>query len=208
MSTIPSTHFQHLYSMWNGHDQKSMSESFRVMFNEEADTGGFTRGSKSLIVVGPEATRDCYYAFACLMRGEYHVALLDVRTITRRLDSKWIPRWTQDDDAILENAECMIVTGLFNPDIVESMSPSEIADLTWFLTDCINNGVMLLAPTENKNADLNILGETFGELLEKNTEVDNGAATKTNSINKSGNKQHGGDEAAIKRPRKPKRKST
>lgn len=208
MSSIADGHFNHLYQTWQNIDQKNMSDAFRMTFNDEADAGGFTRGSKNLIVVGPNANYDCYCAFACLNRGEYHVALMDVRTIIRRLDSKWIPRWTPDDDAILDRAECLIVIGLFNPETIEAMTPSEIADLTWFLTDCINNGVMLLVPTNNQEADANVLGDTFGELLEQNTEVDNGTATKTFNNKTGGNKQHGGDETAGKRRGKHKRKNT
>lgn len=201
------TYTQSLYTNLADLDQQAMTSVFREVFNAEADSEGFTRGSKSFIVTGPMAKVDCTAAFACLMRGQYSTAMLSVKTITRRLDSKWIPRWTVEDDGTVANAETMILPDVFDEDTIARLTPSELGDLVWFLQDSIANGVVLIIPMQNHEADLNLLGEEFGQFMEEHFEVVHGPSPDTQSQKSRRNSKHGGDETTSKRPRKHKRKN-
>lgn len=180
-------------------DARHMSAEFRELFNKEADSDGFTRGSKSFVVDGPTALDDCRAAYASFNRGQYSVAYIDPRTIIRRLDSKWIPRWTPADDLTLEDAEILILVNLFDDEAtIDTLEPSQKADLVWFLKEAITTGVVLIIPITNKNADLDLLGEEFGTFIEKNFEVVN--VTQPND-----KQQHNGNETTSKRNTKRKR---
>lgn len=208
MSTLADSYQRHLAAQYSDKDQRHMSEGFRQLFDTEVEKGAFTRGTKNLILTGPRANDDCRIAFACLTRGKYSVAMVDARLIVRRLSGQWIPRWTDTDDTILESAECLIVHGLFEPTLTETLTAAEIANLTWFLGDGIQNGVSLLVPMPDEQTDLNALGEVFGELLEKTTEVEYGTATDTKkSKQRTGNVKHGGNGASGKHSAARKRKS-
>jgi len=189
-----------LYENLSDRDQKAMTDSYKKFFEDEVEGGGFLRHQKSFCVTGPKAYEDCLATFACLIRGKYDAALLDPVTIVRRLDSKWIPRWTEADDAYLEKAETIIIPDLFDADVINDMTPSQKGDLVWFVKDAIRNGVVIIAPTAT-DADLDILGESFGAFIEQNFEVvQNAKQARSKS-------QHGGNEAAIKRSAKGKRKN-
>jgi hypothetical protein len=209
MNPIPHTYFQWLYDAVGKLDQKSMSEGFADAFNTEVDGGGYTRGAASQLAIGPYATKDIRCAFSCLMRGGYNVVKMDVRLITRRLDSKWIPRWTDDDDKCVSNAEVIVLDGLFNGELAEAMTPSERADFVWFIKDAIENGVVILAATEDTDADLNLFSDELGEILENIFEVANGPQTDTAQNKRTrSNVKHSGNETPSKRSGKHKRTDT
>lgn len=202
--SFEETYFKNLYMPLARVDQKAMTLTFRKVFNSTVDDGGFTRGGTSFVITGPMAVCDAKSAFACLMRGNYAVGMLDARTITRRLDSKWIPRWTDADDTAVRDAECLIILDLFNADLIERMTPSEMADLVWFIQDSIANGCVIIAPV-SEDVDLDALGTEFGQYIEQKFEVVHGpspdTSAKTNATKKR-NSKHGGDETAGKRTRK------
>lgn len=190
-----------LYETVLDRDQKAMTDSYREFFNSEVERGGFTRHQKSFFVMGPKAYDDCLASFACLMRGKYATVMVDPVTIVRRLDSKWIPRWTAEDDVLLENAETIIIPDMFDADVVADMAHGQKGDLVWFVKDAIRNGVVIVAPTVT-DADLDILGESFGAFIEQNFEV------VKNAKQARSKSQHGGNETAGKRNPKGKRKNT
>lgn len=204
-------YFNNLYKALSDKDQRHMSEDFRSLFTEEVETDGFTRGAKSFLVTGPGGTENCKYAYACLTRGNYPAAYLEPMTIIRRLDSKWIPSWEAEDDAVLETAETLILVDPFDPEFLQSITAEQKGTLVWFVKDAINNGVVVVIPT-NKSADLNSLGENFGALIEQNFEVFHGTQapareqfTETKQKSATSQRKHGGDAATGKRGKPHKR---
>lgn len=200
------THFGGIYDMVTDRDQKHMSDKFATFFNSEVDAGGFTRGEKSFFVVGPDAYEDCLYAFACLVRGGYKAIHVEPRTILRRLDSKWIPRWGDEDDKLLERAEVMIIHDPFDPEFLQSITSENKGDLVWFIRDAIHNGVVVVLPTNNKDIDLSTLGEAFGEFVEANFEVINVPQADDKRNTSSDECKHSGDAATSSGSAKRKRK--
>ena len=201
------TYFGGLFASVHDQDQKSMDPDFAKFFNEEVDSEGFTRGKTSFFVISDTADTDCRAAYACFVRGGYPVVSLSARTIVRRLDGKWIPRWTEDDDKALERAEVLILYDIFDPDFMQSIASEQAGDLVWFIKDAIHNGIVIIIPTTGGDLDLSVYGETFGEFVETNFEAYNGATT-TDKRKPSNNKpKHSGDATTVKRGRKHKRKT-
>lgn len=201
------TYFGGLYAAVHDQDQRNMSSDFAKFFNEEADSEGFTRGKKSFFVVGDNADSDCRAAYACLVRGGYNVVSVPSRSIVRRLDSKWIPRWGDEDDKLLEAAEVIILHEAFDTDFMQSITSTQAGDLVWFIRDAIHNGVVVIIPSKS-DIDLNMYGEAFGEFVETNFEAYNGAASTDTRNTPSDKSKHGGDAASSKYRPKRKRKDT
>lgn len=201
------TYFGGLYAAVHDQDQRNMSPDFAKFFNEEADSEGFTRGKKSFFVVSDTSDADCRAAYACLVRGGYNVVSLSARAIVRRLDAKWIPRWTEDDDKLLEAAEVVILHEVFDPDFMQSIVSGQAGDLVWFIRDAIHNGVVIIIPSKS-DIDLNMYGEAFGEFVETNFEAYNGAATTDTRNTPSDKSEHGGISTPVKHRPKRKRKNT
>lgn len=201
------TYFGGLYETMSDRDQRHMSDNFRTFFNAEADSEGFTRGQKSFFVLGETAMDDCHCAYACLVRGGYHAVLVEGRTILRRLDSKWIPRWGEDDDKLLERAEVMIIPDPFDPEFLQSITSENKGDLVWFIRDAIHNGVVIVIPTNNIDFDIDALGDAFGSFVETNFEVvQHGAASKNTRKSTSNKSEHSRDAATSGGSAKRKRK--
>lgn len=194
MTMSDESYFGGLYATISDKDQRHMSAPFREFFNQEADAGGFTRGEKSFFVVGPSSTDDCRYAFACLIRGGFNAVYAEPRTILRRLDNKWIPRWIDEDDKRLETAETLIIPDPFDPELLQSIANTHHGDIAWFIRDAIHNGSVVVIPTINTDIDLNAFGESFGSFVEKNFEVfEYGAASKDKREQVSDKSKHGRD---------------
>lgn len=197
------TYTYSLFERVSDRDQRHMTPDFKKEFDTEADEGGFTRGKRSFFVSSENADMDCLYAFACLVRGGYPVMYLDPVTIIRRLDSKWIPRWTEEDDNIMNEAEVIIIPGLLDDDIAGDMTPSQKGDLVWFVKDAIRNGVVIVAPTEVE-ASTDVYGDSFDKFIEQNFEVVSYAAQEPTGKQS----QHNRHEIAGKHRKKGKRKNT
>lgn len=191
-----------------GCDQRDMSEPFSKFFDAEVDDGGFVRGGKSFFVVGDSADRDCHIAYACLLRGRYPVIYADGRTLIRRLDGDWIPRWTDDDDHALENAEVIIIPDPFNEDFTLTLTNYQRGSLIWFIEEAIRNGVVVVIPTNDKDTNLNSMGERFGNFIEENFEVIHGTASTDQRKSSRNKSEHDRDAASIKRDRGRKREKS
>lgn len=194
------TYTYSLYETVSKQDQRNMTVQYRDFFNAAVEHDQFKRHGRSFIVVGKHSDQNVRATFACLMRGGYGVLYLDPVTIVRRLDNKWIPRWTDEDDAAMEAAECYIVPNLLDPDTVNNLTDSQKGDLVWFLKDAIRNGIALVLTARSQNADLDILGESFGSFMEQHVE---GAQDATQF---EGSSRDSRDEASGKRIVKIKRK--
>lgn len=199
----PKGYMDGLFLLWaNKLDHRHMGNAYREMFDAEVEANGFRPGEKSFIVTGQFANNDAQATYACLMRGGYPVAYLDALTLIKRLDNKWVPGWTDADDAQLSNAEVIILTGVFVPDFIERMSDAQKLDLMWFILRCIEQEQVMVLPMP-KEADLNFLGEDFGEFIERNFEVfHDGATTSKSKATKKGinrSRGNGGDAATRKR---------
>ncbi len=186
------SYFSRLFDALKALDQKAMTVEFKTIFDDETNGDGLKRGGKSFVVSGGAADSDCQAAFACLHRGNENPALVSARHITRRLDSKWLPRWTEDDDTTLENAETLIITDMFSKNQADSLGDAAQADLVWFIKDSITNGVVVILSIPDTDADLDLYGADFGEFVEKHFEVVN-VPNSTSSRSKS---KHSGNEAA------------
>lgn len=148
-----------------------MSSEFRRAFDAEVEAHGFRRGARSFIVAGPTATIDCTALFACLCRAHEKAVMLDVHTLLRRIDERWIPQWTPEDDEILNEAECVIIHGLLDQETLDTYTPSQRKDLSWFVETMVKNGVVTVISHEQSDADLDVLGVPFGNFIEQNFEV-------------------------------------
>lgn len=159
-------------------DQRHMTVGFRDAFDNEVDENdGFMKGGKSFLTQFPEDRDNCEIAVCCLVRGNYAVYRTTPHEIVRRLDSK--PVYSMDllDEQFAE-AECYFIFDLLEPDVVNTLSEEEKGRLVWFVKEAITGGAVIVIPAPNQNADLNILGENFGEFVEQNFEVFHGKTAK------------------------------
>lgn len=209
MHELAEGYIHNLYAGWAERiDQKYMSSEYADMFNAEVEADGFKRGARSFITTGPYANNNGIGTFACLVRGGYSCAYLDAYTLARRLSDEWVPGWTDADDDLIAQADTVVITELFGEELAEAMTPKHKLDITWFIVRCIEQDrvVVLTMPTDT---DLNILGEAFGDFIERNFEVfSDGETTEAAQQEKkhSGSGKHGGDAVARKRAGTKKRK--
>lgn len=205
---MASGHQHALYVNWSDRiDQKHMSKDYAKLFNEEVEGDGFKRGARSFITTGFWANNNGEATYTCLIRGGYNAAYVDAYTLARRMDGQWVPGWTDDDDNKMTYAETVIITELFSSELLDAMSPKNKLDLIWFIVRCIEQDrvVVLTMPIDT---DLNILGEAFGDFIEKNFEVfQDGKTTPAQTETKPRRGGNRGNAITRKHPKKRKRQN-
>lgn len=159
-------------------DQRHMTKGFREAFDSEVDVNdGFMKGGKSFLTQFPEDRDNCEIAVCCLARGNYAVYRTTPHEIVRRMDNKKVYSPDLLDEQYVE-AECYFIFDLLEPEVVNTLSEEEKGSLVWFIKEAITGGAVVVIPAPNQNADLNVLGESFGEFIEQTFEVFHGKASK------------------------------
>ena len=148
-------------------DQRHMDKRFAKFFDNEVDTrDGFLIGGQSYVVVGEAADTDCEIAIACLSRASYHAVRVELADLVIAATGGY-----DDDDAFhahIEAAQSCFVFGVFDTDLVVTLSPEMRLIIAQFITRLVDDKVPIILPVPEvygDTIDLGMYGVRFADFL-------------------------------------------
>jgi hypothetical protein len=158
-----------------------VDSKWREHFEAELADGNFVRGGKHLLMNGEGANLAHEQWAACLALINMPIYFTDPKSMLRRHRDQYVRGETDQRKAEYDDAECVFIAEFFSGPYEYDTKDKD--DLTWLLTQLINDGTTLVISTD---ADEDTTGlyqyEPIGNIIEQHFEAVNGTATKKRKI--------------------------